>query len=303
MSEKVLKELIKNRNELKKKFRSIRLGEVDTYDKLEDTFRPITRPLKKFIDESNKNLLTSKKELSEMSNDYSHMFDKIPMKMETSTPKRLSKMSETFAENMTSKNNSEDNKFYTQSTITENDELNNTMSVMNLSDLGRKNMLDTLYGPHKDENTGEWMFGDSPIKLSEDKIKIGNQSWARTHGLFELLFYIEPTQYDKTDLDIYKKILEKTNAYRRNYKVDGQIKGTRAYKYKNIISDLLKHNKSGRGMMKLNSQKPNYLYWDDPNELVDRLRLLIASQAAGHTNHNNEIVSIIEELKEANIIV
>lgn len=54
--------------------------------------------------------------------------------------------------------------------------------------------------------------------------------------------------------------------------------------------------------MKLNENKPNYIYWDDPNELVDRLRLLMASQAAGHTNHNNEIISIIEELREAKII-
>ena len=44
------------------------------------------------------------------------------------------------------------------------------------------------------------------------------------------------------------------------------------------------------------------MYWDDPNELVDRLRLLISSTTAGHNNHNNEIISLIEELKEANII-
>lgn len=46
----------------------------------------------------------------------------------------------------------------------------------------------------------------------------------------------------------------------------------------------------------------SYTYWNDPNELVDRLRLLIASQAAGNNGHSNEIVSIIEELREANII-
>lgn len=43
-------------------------------------------------------------------------------------------------------------------------------------------------------------------------------------------------------------------------------------------------------------------YWDDPNELVDRLRLLASSASAGHTGHNNEIISIIEELREANLI-
>lgn len=43
-------------------------------------------------------------------------------------------------------------------------------------------------------------------------------------------------------------------------------------------------------------------YWDDANELVDRLRLLVSSTSAGHTGHSNEIISIIEELREANLI-
>lgn len=45
------------------------------------------------------------------------------------------------------------------------------------------------------------------------------------------------------------------------------------------------------------------MYWNDLNELVDRLRLLVASTIAGHTGHNNEIISIIEELREADIVV
>lgn len=101
-------------------------------------------------------------------------------------------------------------------------------------------------------------------------------------------------------------------------------------KYKNIISQLFPEKKTNRkkltfddvdnnplkgdGLKKLLQQqqtyknfkksgKFNYIYWDDPNELVDRLRLIVASQAAGHTGHTNEIISIIEELREANIIV
>lgn len=46
-----------------------------------------------------------------------------------------------------------------------------------------------------------------------------------------------------------------------------------------------------------------YEYWDDPNELCDRLKFLIASQNAGNTNHVQEIDSIIEELNERGIIV
>lgn len=43
-------------------------------------------------------------------------------------------------------------------------------------------------------------------------------------------------------------------------------------------------------------------FYDDPNELCDRLRLLIASRSAGNTNHAQEINSIISELRESGYI-
>lgn len=50
--------------------------------------------------------------------------------------------------------------------------------------------------------------------------------------------------------------------------------------------------------------KPNvtYEYWDDPNELCERLKILMSSQNAGNTNHAQEIDSIIEELNERGLI-
>lgn len=63
-------------------------------------------------------------------------------------------------------------------------------------------------------------------------------------------------------------------------------------------------SKKGGGLtLKVNKHNTDYVYWDNVNELVDRLRLLVASMIAGHTGHNNEIISIVEELKEANIII
>lgn len=65
----------------------------------------------------------------------------------------------------------------------------------------------------------------------------------------------------------------------------------------------------GQGMIDLtkkefhsNNDSKNFIYWNDVNELVSRLRLLVSSASAGHTGHNNEILSIIEELREENII-
>lgn len=54
--------------------------------------------------------------------------------------------------------------------------------------------------------------------------------------------------------------------------------------------------------MEVDNNKINCIHWDYPNGLLDRLRLLLVSVSAGHTSHNNEINSIIEELKESHII-
>lgn len=43
-------------------------------------------------------------------------------------------------------------------------------------------------------------------------------------------------------------------------------------------------------------------YFNDPNELVSRLKLLILSKKAGNSNHSQEIHSIIEELRELKCI-
>lgn len=314
MNEKMLAELTKVRKELRKKLRSIKMGEVDTTNLLEETFKPITIPLKRFINEGEEQKFVSKKRKKELTfendNDDSYIFNKLPMKIESSTPNKSEIDENDFKKSGMENEDSDNNTFFSQSDFSENKD----DSLNDLSALTRKNKLDTLYGPHKDKKSGEWMFGDATLKLSEDKISVGNNNWARTPGLFDLMFNSKPKNFDKIELKIYKKILETTNAYRRDYKADGQIKGTKAYKYKNIIRTLIKDkipntllnvstsNHKGSGMMKLNENKVNYIYWDDPNELVDRLRLLIASQAAGHTNHNNEIISIIEELREAKII-
>lgn len=56
------------------------------------------------------------------------------------------------------------------------------------------------------------------------------------------------------------------------------------------------------GKLTVENKPYRYMYWDDPNELIDRLGLLLASRRAGNTSHENEIASIEEELREADII-
>jgi len=60
--------------------------------------------------------------------------------------------------------------------------------------------------------------------------------------------------------------------------------------------------KTGFGYMTIQKSKPNCLYWNDVNEEVERLIILVALKAAGNTSHNNEIFSILEDLREERII-
>lgn len=158
-----------------------------------------------------------------------------------------------------------------------------------------KRNIDHTYGP-RIENDGI-MVGDKPLQFSDNgEIIIDNVHYKGTVGLYELLFKRIPKDgtYTEGDLDAYKDICIQTNAHRRKYNPRGQINRIpRSDKYKRIIMLLFPPKSiTGKG----------YSYWDNPNELCDRLRLLLASQDAGHTGHANEIASIIEELREAGFI-
>jgi len=155
--------------------------------------------------------------------------------------------------------------------------------------------IDKIYGP-KQLSNGVIKLGKKEIDFDGDTLNIEEKSYLLTPGLEQLLFLKDPKLYLSQDLNIYKEILAQTSAHLSN---SLRIKKG-GHKY-NII---LKLFPSGKGLNYggLKLQKHNLIYWDNANELVDRLRLLLASQAAGNTSVSNEILSIFEELYEAGII-
>ena len=115
--------------------------------------------------------------------------------------------------------------------------------------------------------------------------------------------YPKENVYNEMDLKAYKDILRATNAHKHHYLVNAQVNTNRGVKYKQIIPRLFPPKRTGHGrnntdrtymIVSRKKDKIDYVHWDDPNELVDRLRLLIASQRAGNGGHTNEIVSIVE---------
>ncbi|XP_020294040.1 uncharacterized protein LOC109859845 [Pseudomyrmex gracilis] len=79
----------------------------------------------------------------------------------------------------------------------------------------------------------------------------------------------------------------------------GAILSNKRYKYRYIIAPLLSNvrTKQGKGMplnMMLSNRKIEYAHWDDPNDLVDRLRLLDASRQAGIFRDNKQYPNILQ---------
>jgi len=55
--------------------------------------------------------------------------------------------------------------------------------------------------------------------------------------------------------------------------------------------------------MTVSNNTIDYVHSDDSNKFVDHLRLLNASKQVGNNAHDNEFLSIIEELREAGLII
>ena len=179
----------------------------------------------------------------------------------------------------------------------------------------KSNDFDETYGVRFDSNLNKFHIGSTELHIgSNAEINIGNKTYSGRQGLYELLFMKNPKGYDEQDLHDFKDILEVSNAHRRNYDPLSQFNGSKSNKYTKVIKPLFKskprmisklsEEHGGEGISMVYNEKPiEYIYWDDVNELVDRLRLLNASKCAGNTDsHDNEILSIINELREAGVI-
>ena len=305
----ILEQLTKSQEAIKKKYNILKYNRDNTKKVLDKTFKSITDPLQKLVTLNRKdspvedtNIIKQEKKLyNTNSSSGSDSSDRERSSSETS---------DLYA----SVNDSD------ASVI---DGFERVQKYLHNIDKNNVTELDLMTGVRK--HNGKLMIGSSPISFKSDFISVGQRTFPCSSGLIELLFkkHLSKEDFTNNDLEIYKNILELSNAHRKQYKSDGDIKGTRSKKNINIILPLFQVSQ-GKGFASLrkknimkkynfNIQKKNflkykiadfnrfkdYVYWDDPNELVDRLKLLVAEQEAGNNFHTNEINSIIEELREA----
>lgn len=199
---------------------------------------------------------------------------------------------------------------------------------------------DHTYGVRFNPVTDKFKIGDSELDFAKEDIVIttplGHQlTYPGTPGLYELLFKKEPIGAKASDETQYRDIVNRTNAARRHYNAEEQIQGNTGKKYASTVKRILASKPKPPGkksrthsstygartpltrsrtsslthkggaviqMLNLHNKKVEYVPWKNPNTLVDRLRILLSSQAAGHTGHTNEIIYLINELRSAKII-
>ncbi|XP_071056537.1 uncharacterized protein [Onthophagus taurus] len=168
---------------------------------------------------------------------------------------------------------------------------------------GKRDSIDLRMGIRYDSKTDGWKIGSKPVEFTDAHISLdgGKLNIPTSSGLYELIQLKAPKNFTEEDLRKYKEILTYTGAHKQNY--TGPIASNRSEKYIKIIKPLFSSagETAGSGL-EVNSNRIQYKYWDDVNELVDRLRLLHASYAAGNNSHRNKIAYIVEELKEINVI-
>lgn len=133
------------------------------------------------------------------------------------------------------------------------------------------------------------MLCSACIAINVQFITVAGRKYRNTPGLKQLLFKKDVNLNLVTDSDMqnYKSILLDTNAHRRDYEPSKPIKSNKGLKCLQVIKPLfkLKNTVHEKGLPLLKKWRKNIdlVYWDDPNELVERLKLLIASKDAGNT--------------------
>ena len=179
-----------------------------------------------------------------------------------------------------------------------------------------KENVDTNFGFYKNKE-GRFKIGDKFVTFDGDDIIVGGHKYEGTMGFWNLIVSKNPDFKDYTfdDLEKYKHLLIQTNGiYLGNDPTQNRAKGNyQGPKWRNIIEDIWidinpkSGGKGGKGGRKRQEDPSTsgtglMILPNDPNTLIERFDLLLASQNAGHTGVRNELVSIFDESKRQGVI-
>ena len=159
-----------------------------------------------------------------------------------------------------------------------------------------KPFSDKTFGIRKEK--GHHYIGNKHVIVDNDIIiSESGEKFKGTSGLWNLLMSKNPKNFTDKDYDNYEDLMIMTNALHRNNDENNPYpKGSGSTKWIKLLSPIWHKKKGGykgEGVVVIPS---------NPNALLERLELLLASQEAGHTGVRNELVSICDELKRQGVL-
>ena len=163
-----------------------------------------------------------------------------------------------------------------------------------------KTESDKTYGLY--DKSGNFYIGNKPVIIVDDNIVVDDEEYQGTPGLWELLVTKnpDPVIYTDEDYDNYAKLMVQSNALKMgNDPERNRPKASKGHKWRYVLKPIWEKRRYFEGS---GTGSATVIIPCDPNALLERLDLLMASKAAGNTGVRNELVSICDELKRQNII-
>ena len=150
------------------------------------------------------------------------------------------------------------------------------VAVENLRKFTTKDEADRTFGIY--DKDSKFYIGDSEVVINDNNINVGGEEYEGTPDLWELIVSKDPSNITYTDEDYknYAKLMVRTNALHVDNNQKKKSRANKGNKWKQLLSGIWKNKNKykGSGVIVIPS---------DPNALLERLDLLLASQKAGHT--------------------
>ena len=158
---------------------------------------------------------------------------------------------------------------------------------------------DKKFGIRKEK--GHHYIGNKHVIIKDNDIIIAKtgERLEGTRGLWELIMSKNPKNFSDMDYDNYKYLIITSNVLHRGDNPKNPYpKASGSFKWVYLLGPIWKGLKPKKGQ----EGSGVVVIPSDPNALLERLDLLLASQEAGHTGVRNELVSICDELKRQGVL-
>ena len=164
------------------------------------------------------------------------------------------------------------------------------------------------------DDEGISYIGNKQVTIVDNNIMVEDEVFKGTPGLWELITSSrDPDKniYTGKDYENYSKLMKKTNALYQNNDPESPFpKSSGGEKWTKLLSPMWdKYKVEKEREKRLEAwRKKGYegkavvVIPSNPNALLKRLDLLLASQEAGHSGVGNELVSICDELKRQGVL-